>query len=86
MFFFIFWVRVTHRPTAQFIFNLGAQLPHPADRFFFLKGVVAVYGQQQLRDQAGQNLDHQAVRTTGDQMVNFQMSFPPGKKVLDVPA
>lgn len=70
---------------AQLIFNLGVQLPHSANGHFFLEHIMTVYSQQQVRDQASRDIDHQTVRTTGDQMVNLQVSFPVGKEVLYVP-
>jgi hypothetical protein len=56
--FFKLLVSWSHCPIAQFIFYLGAQLPDPADGYLFLKFVLAVYRQQQIRDQAFQDLDH----------------------------
>jgi hypothetical protein len=36
-------------------------------------------------NEASQNLYHQAVLTSCDQVVNSQMAFPPGKEIFDVP-
>ena len=47
---------------------------------------MAMDGQQQIGDQARQDLDHEAIGTTGDQVIDLQVPFPPGKEILDVPA
>jgi hypothetical protein len=47
---------------------------------------VAVNGQQQISDQACQDLDHRAVGTASNQVVDFQVPFPLGKEIFDVPA
>jgi len=31
-------------------------------------------------------LDHQSILASGKKMINFEMPFPPGKKLFDVPA
>lgn len=46
---------------------------------------MAVDRQQQIGDQAGQNLNQHAVFTPGEQMVNMQMLFPPAEKRLNMP-
>ena len=48
--------------------------------------LVAVDGQQQIGDQASQNLNHQAVGTACNQVVDFQVSFPPSEEIFNVPA
>lgn len=47
---------------------------------------MAIDRQQQIGDQAGQNLNQHAVFTPGKQMVNVQMLFPPAEKRLNMPA
>jgi hypothetical protein len=47
---------------------------------------MAVNGKQQIGNEACQDLYHQAVPTSCNQMVDAQMAFPPGKEVFDVPS
>jgi hypothetical protein len=47
---------------------------------------MAVNGKQQIGNEACQDLYHQAVLTSCNQIVDAQMAFPPGKKVFDVPS
>src|SRR3974377_1544005 len=48
--------------------------------------LVAIDGQKEGSNQSSENLDHEAVATAGDQVVHFQVAFPPTKKDLDGPA
>ena len=61
-------------------------MPHSADGHPLAIVFMAVDRQQQIGDQAGQNLNQHAVFTPGKQMVNVQMLFPPAEKRLNVPA
>jgi hypothetical protein len=53
---------------------------------FFVVLFTTVNSEKQISDQTGQDLDHQAVLASRDQMVYFEMAFPPGKEFLDVPS
>ncbi len=47
---------------------------------------MAVNGKQQIGDKASQDLYHQAVLASCNQVVDAQVTFPPGKEVFDVPS
>jgi len=76
-----------HYPaTSELIFNSGPQLSGPSDGDFFLEVLMAIDGQQQIGDQARQDLDHEAVGTACNQVIDLQVPFPPGKEILDIPS
>jgi len=43
---------------------------------------MAVNGQQQLGNEPCRDLHHQAVSASGNQIIDAQMAFPPGKEVF----
>jgi hypothetical protein len=65
--------------------NSVSQLSDPfhADSLAVLFGTVDRH--QQVGDQTGKDLDQYPLGATGDQMVNLQTFFPPGKEFLDLP-
>ena len=71
---------------AEFVLDFNPKLPHSFDGNRLAMVFMAVNGKQQIRNEARQNLNHQAVLTSCNQMVNSQMAFPPGKEVFDVPS
>lgn len=66
--------------------NFNPKLPHSFDTNRLAMVFMAVNGEQQIGNEACQDLDHQAVLTSCNQMVDVQMAFPPGKKVFDIPS
>jgi len=66
--------------------NFNPQLPYSFDTNRLAMVFVAVNGKQQIGNEACQDLYHQAVLTSCNQMVDAQMAFPPGKEVFDVPS
>ena len=47
---------------------------------------VAVYSQKKISDEAGEDLNHQAILASGKQVIHFKVPFPPCKKTFNVPA
>ncbi len=52
---------------------------------FSLVLLVTINCQKKVRNQPCENLDHEPIPTPGNQMIHFEMAFPPGKKDFDVP-
>ena len=77
--------RMGAQELACLVLDLVAELPHSADGHPLTIVFMAVDRQQQIGDQAGQNLNQHAVFIPGKQMVNVQMLFPPAEKRLDIP-
>ena len=71
---------------AGLILYLDAKLPDPFYADFFVVLLTAIDSKQEVSDQAGKYLDHQSILASGNQMVDFEMAFPPGKEFLDVPS
>jgi hypothetical protein len=71
---------------ADFILYLDAKLSDSFDADFFVVLFTAINSKQQIGDQAGEYLNHEAILASGNQMVDFEMAFPPGKELLYVPS
>ncbi len=70
---------------ASFVSDFDTQFPDPFDADFFMVFLVAIDGQKEVSNQPSENLDHEPVPTAGDQVVHFQVAFPPAKKDFDGP-
>ena len=78
----IIWVAVL----AKLVLDLDAQFPNAfyADPLFV--DFLTIDGQKQIGDQSCVYLDHESVSTSGDQMIDLQVTLPPGKKAFDFPS
>jgi hypothetical protein len=56
---------------AKFVLDLYAQLPDAFYAHTLFMNFVAIDSQEQVCNQSGVNLDHEAILTSGDQMVDF---------------
>ena len=45
---------------------------------------MTINRQQQIGDRAGKNLNHQSVFTSCNQVIDFQVYFPPGEEIFDI--
>ena len=66
--------------------DFNPQLSHSFDIYRLAMVLMAVNSKQQKGNEACQNLYHQAILTSCNQMVDAQMAFPLGKEVFDVPS
>ena len=46
---------------------------------------MTINSQKEARNQAGDDLNHEPKPAPGQQMIHFEMAFPPGKKDFDIP-
>mgnify|MGYP001606625045 CR=1 FL=1 len=63
-----------------------SELTDSFDRDSFFEFIMAIDREQQISNQPGEYLCHQAILGARNDMINFQAAFPPGKKALDIPA
>jgi hypothetical protein len=45
---------------------------------------VEIDGQQEIGNESGQKLHHQSVRTSGNEVIDVEMAFPPCEERFDV--
>ena len=79
----VFYIREFH--LTGFVVDSGASFPDSPNRDCFSVFLLARDCEQEVRDQSCKDLDHESMRTSGNQVVHPQMAFPPRKKVLDIP-
>ena len=58
--------------------------PFHGDRF--LERITAVDGEEEVGNQAGEELHHHAVGASGDAVIHGEVLFPPAEEGFDVPA
>ena len=70
---------------SRFIEDLVAQLADTVnvDRFAML--FMAINREQEISDQAGKHLDHQAMAASRNEVVDLEVPLPPGKERFYVP-
>jgi len=47
---------------------------------------VAINGKKQIGDKTSKDLNHQTIFASCNEVVNLQVTFPPGKKAFDFPS
>ena len=68
-----------------FIEDLVPQLSNPVNTYRFSMLFMTIDIQEKICDESGQDLDHQAVLASCDEMVYFEMSLPPCEELLNIP-
>ena len=68
-----------------FFTNASTQFPQTPNGRFFSIELVAVERQQQVGDQSRQQLEQHSMTIPADEMIHFQMTFPPTEELLDLP-
>lgn len=53
---------------------------------FLLVMLLAIDGQEEIRNQAGHDLHHKAIRAAGQAVIQLEVLFPPAEEFLDFPA
>jgi len=71
---------------AGLILYLDTKLPDPFYANFFIMLLTAIDSKQEVGDQTGKYLDHETILTSGNQMVDCKVTFPPCKEFLYIPS
>ncbi len=76
----IYLVGISH-----FILNLNTEFSHSFDVNFFVIIFMTIDCQQQICNEAAENLNHKSVLTSSYEMIDFQMAFPPSEEIFNFP-
>ena len=68
------------------ILYLDSKFPDPFYGYFFVVLFTAINREQHIDDQTAKYLNHEAILTSVNQMVDSEVSFPPSKEFFYVPS
>ena len=68
-----------------FMPDIPSQLSEASQGWAFLVALVKIDDQQQVSDESSKQLEQDAVLVSGDEMIDFEMPFPPGEEGFNLP-
>ena len=70
---------------AKLDLDLYAKFSHSLDAHLFVVVIMAIDSKQQIGNQSREDLHHQAVLCSCNEVIDLEVAFPPCKKLLNQP-